>query len=79
MRVNINVAESINYWFTIKSKETGISKSALMAMALSEYIDQKETIKAMSRVDYFVNQLDEIKGYISENVPVAEPTRTKDA
>lgn len=66
MRVNINVADSINEWFAIKSRETGISKSALMAMALNEYIDQKDSIKAMTRVDYFINQIDEIKATLSD-------------
>jgi hypothetical protein len=36
-----------------------------MAMALNEYIDQKESIRAMGRVDYFVNQLDDIKKHIN--------------
>lgn len=67
-RVNIKIAKWINDWFDTKSKETGISKSALMAMALNEYIDQKETIRAMSRVDYFTNKLDYIKEYIDEKV-----------
>lgn len=67
-RVNIRVATWINDWFNAKSKETGINKSSLMAMALNEYIDQKEGLKAMSRVDYFTKQLDEVKKYIDDKV-----------
>lgn len=46
-RVNINVSERINDWFVKKAEELGVTRSALMCMALNEYIDQKEGMKAM--------------------------------
>lgn len=67
-RVNIRVATWINEWFDNKAKETGIAKSALMAMALNEYIDQKESLKAMSRVDFFSNQIEGVKKMINEKI-----------
>lgn len=63
-RINVRVATWINDWFDVKSKETGIAKSSLIAMALNEYIDQKEGLRAMQRVDYFTNQLEEIKNVV---------------
>lgn len=45
-RVNIRISQDINQWFEARSMETGIAKSSLMALALSDYIDQKESIKA---------------------------------
>lgn len=50
-RVNINISEDLKEYFEKKSKETGASQSALMALYLSEYVDQK---KAMSSVDEFI-------------------------
>ena len=67
-RVNIRVATWVNDWFDNKARESGISKSALMAMALNEYIDQKESLKAMSRIDYFVNGLNDLKKYIDDKI-----------
>lgn len=67
-RVNIKVPIWINEWFDAKSKETGISKSALMSMALNEYIDQKTSIQAMSRVDYFINKIDEVQKYVDNRL-----------
>lgn len=40
-RVNIRVSQKIKKYFELKSYETGVSQSALMALALDEYIDQK--------------------------------------
>lgn len=67
-RVNITISNSLNDWFDTRSKETGITKSALMAMALSEYIDQKESIKSLGKVDFFINQLEDVKNYIDAKV-----------
>lgn len=41
IRVNVRVSEKIKRYFEAKSKETGVSQSALMSLALDEYIDQK--------------------------------------
>lgn len=47
-RVNIRISGKIKDWYMDLSKQTGISMSALMAMALSEYRDQKSSLEAMS-------------------------------
>lgn len=49
MRVNISVSDKINDYFESKAKELGVSKSAMMCMALNEYIDQKEGIVSLQR------------------------------
>ena len=45
-------------WYEEKSKELGISQSALMVMALSEYIKQDKTIMMMSNLQELVNKLE---------------------
>jgi len=49
-RVNIRVSEKVKRYFETKSKETTVSQSALMALALDEYIDQKTLIEFTKKV-----------------------------
>jgi len=50
-RVNIRVSEKVKRYFETKSKETTVSQSALMALALDEYIDQKALKKFTKKVN----------------------------
>lgn len=49
-RVNINISEEMKKYFEEKSKETGISQSALMVMAISEYLDQKKMLNSLEPI-----------------------------
>lgn len=60
IRVNIRVSKQVKEWFENKSEETGISQSALMSMALSDHIEQKEGLKAMGNMSFFIDKLDQI-------------------
>lgn len=51
VRINIRVSQKIKKYFEEKSAETGVPQSGLMALALEEYIDQKETLKFMTGLD----------------------------
>lgn len=51
IRVNIRVSEKIKSYFEAKSRETGVAQSALMALALDEYIDQKIMISFTEKID----------------------------
>lgn len=66
MRVNITVSDKINNYFESKAKELGISKSAMMCMAMNEYIDQKEGIvslqQAMEQLKTMKNISDSVSG-----------------
>lgn len=64
MRVNITVSDRINDYFESKAKELGVSKSAMMCMALNEYIDQKEGIIGLQQA---MEQLEAMKN-ISQSV-----------
>lgn len=50
VRVNINISPSAKEYFEQKSKDTGVSQSALMAMALNDYIEQKEALSTMQKM-----------------------------
>lgn len=51
IRVNIRVSEKIKSYFEAKSRETGVAQSALMALALDEYIDQKIMLAFTEKID----------------------------
>ena len=52
-RVNIRVSEKIKSYFESKSNDTGVSQSALMALALDEYIDQKVMLEFTKKLESF--------------------------
>lgn len=49
-RVNIRISESMHQWFMERSEDTGIPMSSLMAIALEEYVIQREAITGVSNV-----------------------------
>lgn len=58
-RVNINISDEMKKYFEQKSKETGIAQSALMVMAISEYLDQKKMINS---IEPMLNQMKFLEG-----------------
>lgn len=46
VRVNIKISRRLKDYFENKSIETGLSQSSLMAMALDEFVFQKEQVLA---------------------------------
>ena len=48
VRMNIRISKKIRKYFEEKSEETGVPQSSLMALALEEYVDQKEVIRFTS-------------------------------
>lgn len=57
IRVNIKISKDTKTFFEELSKEVGAAQSALMAIALKEYIDQKKAIK---EIPYILKKLEEI-------------------
>lgn len=51
IRVNIRISKKIKEYFENKSANTGVAQSALMALALEEYIDQKQTVNFFGGLD----------------------------
>ena len=48
MRMNIRISKKIRKYFEEKSEETGVPQCHLMALALEEFVDQKEVIRFTS-------------------------------
>lgn len=52
-RVNIRITEEMHSWFMARSEQTGVSMSALMALALEEHMVQRQTINVLSSLPAF--------------------------
>lgn len=61
-RVNIRISKEVDDWFAEKSARTGLTRSALMYLALESYMQQQtlsETLPALiSRID----KLEQLRG-----------------
>lgn len=62
-RLNTRVSLKLNDWLDTKSSEMGISKSALVAIAIENYRMQMETVDVMPDL---LNKLKEIEIKISQ-------------
>lgn len=51
IRVNIRISEKLKRYFEKRSLETGVAQSALMALALEEYMYQRLTQDFMTQLD----------------------------
>lgn len=60
-RINTRIGQKQNQWLEKESAETGISKSALIAIALEQYIQQKDTVEAMNNMHGLYNKLADIE------------------
>ena len=50
IRKGINMSVTLAGWYENKARELGISQSALMVMALSEYIKQDKAVDIISNL-----------------------------
>lgn len=65
-RVNIKVSEKCHGWYSERAEEIGTSMSSMMAIALTEYMEQKETINNVPNVIDMVSKIEELKKFIVE-------------
>lgn len=63
VRVNIRISTETKKFFEELSKEVGAPQSALMAMALKDYIDQKRAIREMPTI---MAKLEEVEKLFKE-------------
>ena len=55
-RVNIKVSPEIHAWFKLRSDKTGVPMSALMYLALEEYVQQKDLLPLVPEIMARVQQ-----------------------
>lgn len=64
IKVNIRISREVKKFYEDFSKEVGAPQSALMALALKEYMDQKTALRdlpvLLNKVSEFENKLNEI-------------------
>jgi hypothetical protein len=56
VRVNIKVSKFVKEFFEKKSNETGVTQSALMAIALAEYVEQKKSVYVMTEFNEMIKK-----------------------
>ena len=61
VRVNMNVAKRVHDWFTARSEEMGTSRSALMSVALYQYMAQSESVDMLSELPKILEKLDNLE------------------
>jgi plasmid rolling circle replication initiator protein Rep len=61
VRKNISISEETAKWYKDKAKEIGTTQSALMSIALVEYIKQDNALKTMSNIMIEMKRLQEVK------------------
>lgn len=61
VRVNTRLSTTINDWLDDESKETGLSKSALIMIAVEQYYQQREGLKRMGDMSRIMDELEKIK------------------
>lgn len=58
VRVNVTISDDLKKYFEEWSEKTGIPQSSLMALAISEYVDQKKALNAIAPIMDKMNLLD---------------------
>ena len=71
VRKNITLSDELAEYFEKKSRETGISQSALMVMAISEYLDQKKAMESLSDI---LNQMKKLENMNKQWYNVSKET-----
>lgn len=57
VRVNTNISSEINEWLNSRSEKTGISKSALILIALDQYRNQTEAMSELPKMAAMMEML----------------------
>lgn len=55
------MSEEVATWYEEKSKEMGVSQSALMTIALKEYIDKERAMSMMDNLKQMIKEVKEIQ------------------
>jgi predicted DNA-binding protein len=61
VRINTRISKEVNDWLDNKSAKTGISKSALVYLALEQYIQQQKVADDMPKMMEILTELKRLK------------------
>lgn len=65
VRKNISISAETAKWYENKSKEIGTTQTALMSIALNEYIKQDSALKTMADIMQQMKKLQDVNEKIS--------------
>lgn len=60
-RKNINMSDEIAKWYEDKATELGVTQTALMTIALKNYIDQEKALDMMGKFEKMINDVRKIQ------------------
>lgn len=69
-RVNIRVSNEVHKFFLNRSEQTGVSMSALMFLALEQYMQQQQTMKNVPEFIQALNEIESKKEQIKQLIGV---------
>ena len=60
-RINVAIADDLNDWLAVRSKEMHISKTALVNLALEQYMNSYKIISQADGIGELVKKMQEIE------------------
>jgi hypothetical protein len=66
-RFNITLSNEIKEWYVKRAESIGVPISSLMTMALVQYKEQYEGIKAMSSMSEYMEQIQSLQNIMNGN------------
>lgn len=61
VRVNTRISRTLNEWLNSRSYKTGLSKSALIMLALENYYQQTEAVDQMVKWEAIYREVNDLK------------------
>ena len=61
VRVNTRISRTLNEWLNSRSNKTGLSKSALIMLALENYYQQTEAVDQMVKWEAIYKAVEDLK------------------
>lgn len=63
-RKNITMSDEIAKWYEDKAEELGIAQTAVMTIALKQYMEQDKTINVLHNMEQLIIDVQELKNSI---------------
>lgn len=66
VRINTRISSVANDWLDNRAAETGLSKSALVMLAVESYIQQTQVVKSMADMNSLMEKLEAIENRLAK-------------